>query len=75
LSLTGKIAIVTGSSRGIGFAIAKEFAEVNDSTVIVCSRYIKQSERAVIQIRSKAFAAEVDVTNDSSVTIYSTNFI
>ncbi|HSA75261.1 MAG TPA: SDR family oxidoreductase, partial [Candidatus Nitrosocosmicus sp.] len=42
-------------------------AEVNDSTVIICSRHIKQAKRAVTQIKGKAFAAEVDLTNDSSV--------
>ena len=67
MSLKGKIAIVTGSTRGIGFAIAKEFAEVNNSTVIVCSRNLNQATRAVTQIKGKAFAAEVDVTSDSSV--------
>ena len=67
MSLKGKIAIVTGSTRGIGFAIAKEFAEVNESTVIVCSRNLNQATRAVTQIKGKAFAAEVDVTSDSSV--------
>lgn len=67
MSLKGKIAIVTGSSRGIGFAIAKEFAEAKDATVIVCSRNINQAKNAVIQIKGKAFAAEVDVTRDSSV--------
>lgn len=67
MSLKGKITIVTGSNRGIGFAIAKEFAEANDSTVIVCSRHIKQAASAITQIKGKAFAAEVDVTSNSSV--------
>jgi 3-oxoacyl-[acyl-carrier protein] reductase len=58
---------VTGSSRGIGFAIAKEFAERNASTVIVCYRYLKQAEKAVTQIKGKVFATEVDITSDSSV--------
>ncbi|MDQ4073361.1 MAG: SDR family oxidoreductase [Thermoproteota archaeon] len=67
MSLKGKITIVTGSTRGIGFAIAKEFAEANGSTVIVCSRNLNQAARAVSQIKGKAFAAEVDVTSESSV--------
>jgi NAD(P)-dependent dehydrogenase (short-subunit alcohol dehydrogenase family) len=34
LSLDGKIYAITGSIRGIGFDIAKEFAENNGSTVM-----------------------------------------
>jgi 3-oxoacyl-[acyl-carrier protein] reductase len=41
----GKIAVVTGSSKGIGFAMVKEFAENNDATVIVCSRKQEQSSK------------------------------
>jgi NAD(P)-dependent dehydrogenase (short-subunit alcohol dehydrogenase family) len=37
MSLKGKTAVVTGSAKGIGFAISKEYAENNDITVIVCS--------------------------------------
>lgn len=68
LLLKDKVAVVTGSTRGIGFAIAKEFAENNGATTIVCSRIKEQAERAIKQISSgKVFAAEIDVTSDPSV--------
>jgi 3-oxoacyl-[acyl-carrier protein] reductase len=67
LSLEGKIAIVTGSSRGIGFAIAKEFAENKGAIVIVCSRSHVRASRAAAQINGKTFAAKLDVTNDTSI--------
>ncbi len=67
MPLEGKIAIVTGSSRGIGFAIAKEFAENNGATVIVCSRNYERSARAADQINGKTFAAKIDVTDDTSI--------
>jgi 3-oxoacyl-[acyl-carrier protein] reductase len=66
--LKDKVAVVTGSTRGIGFAIAKEFAENNGATTIVCSRKNEQAERAIKQISSdKVFAAEIDVSSDPSV--------
>jgi 3-oxoacyl-[acyl-carrier protein] reductase len=66
--LKDKVAVVTGSTRGIGFAIAKEFAENNGATTIVCSRIKEQSERAIKQISGgKVFAEEIDVTSDISV--------
>jgi 3-oxoacyl-[acyl-carrier protein] reductase len=67
LSLKGKIAIVTGSSRGIGFAIAKEFAENNGSTVIVCSRNYERAAMAADLINGKTFAVKIDVTDDTSI--------
>lgn len=67
MSLIGKIAVITGSSKGIGFAMAKEFAENNGAIVIVCSRKKEQAARAVAQINGKAFAAELDVTDDLRV--------
>jgi len=68
LLLKNKVAVVTGSTRGIGFAIAKEFAENNGATTVVCSRNNEQAKRAIRQISSdKVFAAEIDVTSDPSV--------
>jgi 3-oxoacyl-[acyl-carrier protein] reductase len=67
LSLKGKVAVVTGSTRGIDFAISKEFAENNDATVIVCSRSKQSAVKSVEEIKGKTFAAEIDVTNSSSI--------
>lgn len=67
LSLKGKVAVVTGSTRGIGFAISKEFAENNDATVIACSRSKQSAVKSAEEIKGKTFAAEIDVTNRSSI--------
>ena len=67
MSLLDKVAIVTGSSKGIGFEIAKEFSE-RGAIVIVCSRNLDQSKTAAARIGGTALALEVDVTNESSVT-------
>jgi NAD(P)-dependent dehydrogenase (short-subunit alcohol dehydrogenase family) len=67
LSLKGKVAVVTGSTIGIDFAISKEFAENNDATVIVCSRSKQSAVKSAEEIKGKTFAAEIDVTNRSSI--------
>lgn len=65
-----KVAVVTGSSQGIGAGIAKLLGE-NGYAVTVTYRYNKQKADAVVeQIASKggeAFAIELDVTNEQSV--------
>jgi len=67
LLLRDKVAVVTGSTKGIGFAISKEFAENHGATVIVCSRNKEQADRSIKQINGRVFAAALDVTDRSSI--------
>ena len=59
LKLTGKIALVTGSTAGIGFAIAKSLAS-EGAHVYVNGRTQERVDAAVAAIRSHAAAAKVD---------------
>jgi len=62
--LSGKTAIVTGASRGIGAAVAREFARRNVA-VVLCSRSIVQIERLAEEIRragGRALASVCDVS-------------
>ena len=59
LKLAGKIALVTGSTAGIGLAIAKSLA-MEGVHVYVNGRTQKRVDAAMAQIRSDATAAKVD---------------
>src|SRR5438445_5757814 len=59
LRLTGKIALVTGSTAGIGFAIAKSLAS-EGAHVHVNGRTQERVDAAVAAIRSHAAAAKVE---------------
>jgi 3-oxoacyl-[acyl-carrier protein] reductase len=67
--LAGKIAIVTGSSSGIGKAIALKFAE-EGARVVVAARRKKLCEQTVKQIRDRggeAMAVQTDVADEGQV--------
>ncbi|MBT3956532.1 MAG: SDR family oxidoreductase [Nitrosopumilus sp.] len=49
MKLTGKIAIVTGGSRGIGFAIAKTLSE-NGAIVVITSKDLERIKKAESKI-------------------------
>jgi len=59
LKLTGKIVLVTGSTAGIGFAIAKSLAN-EGAQVYVNGRTQERVDAAVAAIRPHAAAARVD---------------
>ncbi|KUJ15367.1 putative versicolorin reductase [Mollisia scopiformis] len=69
-ALDGKVALVTGSGRGIGKGIALEFAQRGASVVINYNNNSKGAEALVAEIEatgSKAFAIKADVTKVAEV--------
>ncbi|WP_211279055.1 SDR family oxidoreductase [Sutcliffiella halmapala] len=68
--LSGKIALVTGGSRGIGKTISKTLAEAG-ATVIVNyannSNHANETVAAIQEAGGKAFAIQADITNEVMV--------
>jgi glucose 1-dehydrogenase len=54
--LEGKVAVITGSSRGLGLAIARAYAE-QGAAVVISSRTIQSVEQAVTGLRQSGFQA------------------
>ena len=69
LDLTGKIAIITGGTAGIGFGITARLAEAG-AHVVVANRNIEEAEKAVIDLTQKGFsvkAIKADVAVEAEV--------
>lgn len=69
--LEGKVAIVTGGSRGIGFAIVKEFLK-EGATVVLCGSKQVTADKAVSELKGENAAWNVsgicpDLTSYESV--------
>ena len=68
--LAGKVAVVTGASKGIGAQIAKRFASEGARVVVNYSRSKESADRVVAAIRSEggeAVAVKADVRNRGEV--------
>jgi NAD(P)-dependent dehydrogenase (short-subunit alcohol dehydrogenase family) len=64
LSLSGKIALVTGGSRGIGFSTGKILSE-NGATVVITGKDSERLEKAAKRIpNSIGIVADIKNTND-----------
>ena len=69
LDLSGKTAIVTGGSLGIGYGIAYRLAEAG-ANVVVTSRNIDEVNKAVEELKSKGYKAagfKTDVSLEADV--------
>src|ERR1700756_2276542 len=68
--LTGKVAVVTGASKGIGAAIAKNLAAVGASVVVNYASSREGADRVVAEITAKggkAIAVKGDVAKAADV--------
>lgn len=70
MSFEGKVAIVTGSSRGIGRAIAEVFVQ-RGAQVVISSRNLEEAQHTANEIaqisQQKIIAIQLDVADQSSV--------
>lgn len=68
-SLEGKVAIVTGASKGLGYMTAEGFAEAG-AKLVICSRKMDQSEEAAEKMRAlgaECHGLQCDVSNSEDV--------
>jgi 3-oxoacyl-[acyl-carrier protein] reductase len=69
-NLAGKVAVVTGASKGIGASIAKELAAAGASVVVNYASAKDDAERVVASIKQhggKAVAVQGDVSKEADV--------
>ncbi|USK58548.1 SDR family oxidoreductase [Peribacillus asahii] len=67
---SGKVVLVTGSSRGIGAAIALEFAREGAFVIVNYLKNVEAAEQVVsacIEVGGDAWAVQADVTSEEAV--------
>ena len=66
ISLSGRSAIVTGGSKGLGYAIAMEFAR-SGADVAIAARGREALDQAVKDVKAQAKGKVIGVTGDVGV--------
>jgi len=66
-NLTGKVAVVTGSTQGLGLAIAQLFAEQKAAGLVICGRNAQNGEKAEETLKEQGTPTEFVQADLSSV--------
>lgn len=66
MRLEGKIALITGAARGIGFAFAQRYV-AEGARVIIADINFEGAQVAASKLGEMAFAVELDVTDQDSI--------
>jgi gluconate 5-dehydrogenase len=72
--LDGKVAIVTGGGRGIGFQMAQGLADAG-AELVLCARNVERCEEAAAQLPTRALALPCNVADPDSVTAMVTRVV
>jgi NAD(P)-dependent dehydrogenase (short-subunit alcohol dehydrogenase family) len=67
ISLKNQLILVTGASRGIGRAIAKQLSESGAKVIIHYNRNQKEAESLLSELRNEAFLAACDLSDREKV--------
>ncbi|MEO6955035.1 MAG: SDR family NAD(P)-dependent oxidoreductase [Polyangia bacterium] len=69
ISLEGKVAVVTGASRGLGAAAARSLAEAGADVVLIARKLeeLEAVKAEVEELGARALVIAVDVTNEAAV--------
>jgi 3-oxoacyl-[acyl-carrier protein] reductase len=65
LGIAGRVAIVTGASAGIGFAVAEELV-ANGASVVIAARDVHRLQKAEVELRKRYGGAVTSIAVDVS---------